>query len=111
MAAKDSFHYEVTKPPQDQRGDKLTTIKCHGSLTSENTSDFKVMVKSLIARGGRIVIDLGDLIYIDSAGLGALVGLKVSAMNQGHCQLEFVKLTPRTLELLRITRLTRILSS
>jgi len=86
-------------------------IKCHGRLTSENTRDLKALVKSLIARGGRIVLDFGDLIYIDSAGLGALVGLKVSALNQGNCQLEFVKMTPRILELLRITRLTRIFSS
>ena len=111
MAPLDSFRYEVEKSGEDQHGNKITTIKCHGRLMSENTSDLKALVKSLIARGGRIVIDLGDLIYIDSAGLGALVGLKVSAMNQGHCQLEFVKMTPRILELLRITRLTRIFSS
>ena len=110
MAAPGSFHYEVEKPPQDHRGNKVTTIKCHGRLMSGNTSDLKILVKSLIARGGHIVLDFGDLSYIDSAGLGALVSLKVSAINQGHCQLEFVKMTPRTLELLRITRLTRILS-
>ena len=45
------------------------------------------------------------------AGLGALVGLKVSAIKQGLCILEFANIPPRMLELLRITRLTELFSS
>jgi anti-anti-sigma regulatory factor len=48
---------------------------------------------------------------LDSSGLGALVGLKVSAINQGLCILEFANMTPRVMELLRITRLTQMFSS
>jgi anti-sigma B factor antagonist len=48
--------------------------------------------------------------YLDSSGLGALVGLKVSAVKQGYCMLEFVNMAPRIVELLRITNLTQILS-
>jgi hypothetical protein len=43
--------------------------------------------------------------------LGALVGLKVSAINQGYCVLELVNMMPRVLELLRITNLKQLFSS
>ena len=49
--------------------------------------------------------------HLDSSGLGILVGLKASAIRQGFCILEFVNLTPRILELLRITNLTQLFSS
>jgi anti-sigma B factor antagonist len=68
-------------------------------------------VKPVIPLGGRIVVDLSDVNYLDSSGLGALVGLKVSAINQGLCILEFANMTPRVMELLRITRLTQMFSS
>jgi anti-anti-sigma factor len=69
------------------------------------------VVRPLIPQGGRIVIDLADVNYLDSSGLGALVGLKASAVKQGLCILEFANMTPRVLELLRITRLTQMFSS
>jgi anti-anti-sigma regulatory factor len=47
---------------------------------------------------------------LDSSGLGALVGLRASAVNQGLCILEFANMTPRVLELLRLTRLTQMFS-
>lgn len=65
----------------------------------------------MIPLGGRIVIDLGDVNSLDSSGLGALVGLKASAIRQGLCILEFANITPRILELLRITHLTQMFSS
>ena len=111
MGPQGSFHYEVENLPDDQRGNKVTTVKCHGRLTSENANEIKEVVKPLIALGGRTIVDLGDLSFLDSSGLGALVGLKVSAIKQGLCILEFANIPPRMLELLRITRLTELFSS
>jgi anti-anti-sigma factor len=65
----------------------------------------------MIPLGGRIVIDLGDLNYLDSSGLGALVGLKVTAVKQGLVILEFVNMTPRVMELLRISNLVQTFAS
>jgi anti-sigma B factor antagonist len=56
------------------------------------------------------VIDLSDVNRIDSSGLGALVGLKISAIKQGLCILQFVNMTP-VLELMRMTNLAQLLSS
>ena len=57
------------------------------------------------------MIDLSDVNYLDSSGLGALVGLKASAIRQGLCILEFANMTPRVLELLRITNLMQLFTS
>jgi anti-anti-sigma factor len=111
MSPAGSLHYEVEKSGDDQQGNKVTTIKCHGKLVSENTAELKEAVKPLIAQGGRIVIDLKDVEYLDSSGLGALVGLKVSAIKQGMCILELEHATPRVLELLRASNLTQMFSS
>jgi len=109
MAPQGSFHYDVDKS-QDQDGNKVTTIKCHGRLVAENAGEMTQLVKPIIPLGGHIVIDLGDVTYLDSSGLGALVGLKVSAINQGFCILELVNMVPRVLELLRITNLKQLFS-
>lgn len=111
MASNGSFHYEVEKSADDQQGNKVTKISCHGRLVSENVGEMKELVRPLIPLGGRIVIDLSDLNYLDSSGLGALVALKVSAIKQGLCIVQFVNMTPRVLELLRMTNLAQILSS
>ena len=66
---------------------QVTTIKCHGELVSNTAGEIKEVVRPLILLGGRIIIDLGDVKHLDSAGLGALVGLKTSAINQGYAPL------------------------
>jgi anti-anti-sigma factor len=69
------------------------------------------VVKPLIPRGGRILLDLTDVEHLDSSGLGTLVGLKASAVNAGYCRLELVNISPRVADLLRITKLTQLFSS
>ena len=71
----------------------------------------KELVKPMIAQGGRIVLDFADLEYLDSSGLGALVGLKVSALHQGLVKLELENLSQRIKELLKMTNLLTLFSS
>jgi anti-anti-sigma factor len=114
MARDGSFHCELEKShdkDKDESGNQVTTIKCHGELVCGTADELKERVRPLIPLGGRIIIDLGDVKHLDSAGLGALVGLKVSAINQGPCVLELANMTPGVLELLRITHLTQLFSS
>jgi anti-anti-sigma factor len=109
MSPENSFHCEVEKlTDKDEAGNRVTVVMCHGRLVGVSVEQLKEVVKPLIADGGRVVIDLGDLEYLDSAGLGALVGLKVSAIRQGYCILELDHVTPRVLELLRLTHLTQM---
>lgn len=106
-----AFHYQIEEIRDEQRGYTVTTIKCHGKLTSENTDELRKTVQPLIQRGGRIALDFADLQYLDSSGLGAIVGLKVSAINRGLCVLELVNLTPRVKQLLSLTNLLQVFSS
>ena len=109
--ASNEFHCDVENPPDDQYGNKVTLVKCHGRLISDTAGDLKDLVKPLIPGGGRIVLDFSDVSFLDSSGLGALVGLKATAVKQGLCRLELVNMTPRILDLLRITSLTNLFSS
>ena len=95
----------------DEDGVKVTTVRCHGRLVNQTAGEVKDIVKPLIPEGGVIVIDLKDVTFMDSLGLGTLVGLKVSAIHAGYCTLNFENLTPRIQELLRLTNLTKLFSS
>jgi anti-anti-sigma factor len=103
------FSCEVESSVVD--GVKVTTVLCHGRLTSQTGGEVKELVKPLIAQGGVIEIDLTDVNVLDSSGLGTLVGLKVSALHEGYCTLKLVNLTPRVTELLKLTNLTQLFSS
>jgi anti-anti-sigma factor len=102
-------HFEVESSVE---GDlKVTAVKCHGRLVNQTVGELREIVKPLIAEGGSIVLDLTDVNFMDSLGLGTLVGLKVSALHQGYCTLTVVNLTPRVQELLKLTNLTKLFSS
>ena len=95
----------------DENGHRLVTVRCHGRLVNQTGGELREIVKPLIPQGGTIKIDLTDVNFMDSMGLGTLVGLKVSAVNEGYCTLTLVNLTPRIQELLRLTHLTSLFSS
>ncbi len=111
MSLEPTFRYKIEKSRDEELGVDVTTVHCHGRLTNDNASQIKEVVKPMIGRGGHIVIDLADLNYIDSSGLGALVGLKVSALKAGLCRLELANLTPRVKELLSLANLTKLFAS
>jgi anti-anti-sigma factor len=104
------FHYQIEET-RDARDYVTTTIKCQGKLISENADEIRKLVQPLLLAGGRTVLDFADLEYLDSAGLGAIVGLKVSAIKRGLCVLELVNLTPRVKKLLSMTNLLQLLTS
>lgn len=94
----------------EMRGDK-TTVRCHGRVVNETAHELRDIVKPLIPKYRIIVLDLTDITYVDSSGLGTLTGLKVSAALDAYCRLEFVNLSPRVQELLHITKLTSFFKS
>jgi anti-sigma B factor antagonist len=110
METTQGLQCEVVKTGDPDTG-RVITVTCHGRLVAGTTDVIKDTVKPLIADGGRIILDFGDVEFVDSMGLGALVGLKVSAINAGYCTLEFKNLSKRIQELLRITNLTELFHS
>lgn len=109
-ATGSAFHFEIEET-RDANDFKVTVVKCHGRLISDNADEIRKVVQPLIQQGGRIALDFADLDYLDSSGLGAIVGLKVSAINRGLCVLELRNLTPRVKQLLSITNLLQLFSS
>jgi anti-anti-sigma factor len=105
-----TFACEVEKSGDPTTG-RVARVICHGGLVNQTAGILKETVKPLIADGGRIILDFGDVNFVDSMGLGSLVGLKVSAIGAGYCTLEFEHLSPRVQELLRLTKLTDMFKS
>ena len=101
---------EVEKTEEVAAG-RVATVTCHGPLVAGTTDVLKATVKPLIADGGKIIVDVGDVQYIDSMGLGALVGLKISAIGAGYCTLQYENLSKKLQELISITHLTDLLKS
>jgi len=99
------FSYEI-----EMSGDK-TVIKCHGRVVAGTSDELKQLVKPLIPKCREIVLDLSDVDYVDSTGLGTLVGLKVSAASAAYCSLEFVNLSQRVKELFKLTKLGQLFGS
>jgi anti-anti-sigma factor len=102
LTAAGGFHYDLENS-QDKFSNRVTKINCHGRLANDTAGQLKDVVKQRIAEGGRILIDLADVQHLDSSGLGTLVGL-----NAGYCTLELVNLSPRSADLLRITKLKQL---
>jgi anti-anti-sigma factor len=105
-----TFSYEVEKSGDCAAG-QVAKVICHGSLVNQTSDDLKDAVKLLISDGGQITLDFKNVSFVDSLGLGTLVGLKVSAIGQGQCNLEIENLPPRVQELLKLTRLSELFNS
>ena len=82
-------------------------LRCSGRITSSTSDILRVKLRSLIPETKCVVLDLTDVNYVDSSGLGALVSVYVSAKRR-YCQLKLINLTQRLKKLFRITRLAAI---
>ncbi len=105
-----TFNYQIEET-KDENDFTVTVVRCQGRLISENAAEIRKVVQPLIQRGGRIALDFADLQFLDSSGLGAIVGLKVSAINRGLCVLELRNLTPRVRQLLTMSNLLQLFTS
>jgi len=76
--------------------------ECHGKLTLENTPALKDAVREKIGIHRRVIIDLKEVPLIDSSGLGAMVGLYVSARTRG-CTLQVANASEQIRQLFSMT--------
>lgn len=70
---------------------KPIVVRCHGKLVAGVSEILYSQVKPLVPHHKRIILDLKDLVRMDSMGLGALVRLYVSARHAG-CNIELMNL-------------------
>ncbi|MEK7408271.1 MAG: STAS domain-containing protein [Acidobacteriota bacterium] len=85
---------------------EVTVIDVSGRITlGEGTSILRDGIREQLAGGQRkILLNLGDVSYIDSSGIGELVSAYTSVTNQGG-SLKLLSLTKRVQDLLQITKL------
>jgi anti-sigma B factor antagonist len=77
-------------------------------ILGEGDLQIKDRIKGLLSDGQRkILLNLGDVSYIDSAGLGALISSYATVKREGG-QLKLVNLTKRVQDLLAITKLITV---
>lgn len=82
-------------------------------LDIEVAADFRAQLLSLIDQGNRhLVVDLKDVSFIDSSGLGALVSaLKTLKRTTDSGDVRLARLQPPVVSLLEIIRLNRVFTS
>jgi anti-sigma B factor antagonist len=93
----------------DPRGPATAVVQLSGKFDLVTSIDFKWQILDALATGRRfMVIDLGNVTFIDSSGLGALVaGLK--ATRQAGGDMRIARANEQALTVLRLTTLDRVL--
>jgi anti-sigma B factor antagonist len=88
---------------------EVTILDLKGKITlNEGDEVLKDKINSLIMQGKKkILLNLADVPYIDSAGLGEIVRTYTTVSRQGG-QLKLVNLTKRITDLLMITKLLTV---
>ena len=86
--------------------DGVTVLDLSGRITlGEGSVILRDTIRDLIGRGQkRILLNLGDVSYIDSSGIGELVSAFTTVRNQGD-ELKLLNLTKKVHDLLQITKL------
>ena len=88
--------------------DGIIVVDCAGRLVfGEETAALRDRVKALVAQESRIILNLAEVTYIDSGGLGTLVALYTTARNAGG-SIKLCRLTPRVGDLLQVTKLLTV---
>lgn len=84
-------------------------VRCCGELVAGVTDVLYREVRPLFPDTKRIVLDLKELTYLDSMGLGTILRLYVSAKSAG-CSLELANIGARVRQVLGITNLISVLT-
>ena len=88
-----------------QVGD-VTVVDAVGRITlGEGASTFRDSIRDLVASGNKkLLLNLAEISYIDSSGIGELVSGFTTVANQGGT-VKLLNLTKRVQDLLQITKL------
>jgi anti-sigma B factor antagonist len=101
-AAKPAAQLTLVTSTEGDAAGSFTRVRCTGKLIAPSTEILQAEFRSLLPGAKRIVLDLTDLSYMDSSGLGSIIGLYVSAKTAG-AKLEVINLSKRVRELFSVT--------
>ena len=96
----------MTMKASSRKVDGVTIVDLSGRITlGEGSVVLRDTVKELSTQGNKkILLNLGDVTYIDSSGIGELVSAYTSVRNAGG-ELKLLNLTKKVHDLLQITKL------
>jgi anti-sigma B factor antagonist len=86
--------------------DGVTIVDMSGRITlGEGSVVLRDTIRDLIAKGSKkVLLNLADVTYIDSSGIGELVSAFTAVRREGG-ELKLLKLTKKVHDLLQITKL------
>ena len=96
----------MTMKANTRQVDGITIVDLSGRITlGEGSVLLRDTVRDLISKGNKkILLNLGEVNYIDSSGIGELVSAFTTVRNQGG-ELKLLRLTKKVHDLLQITKL------
>ena len=86
--------------------DGVTVLDLSGRITlGEGSVQLRDAIRGLISKGVKnVLLNMGEVNYIDSSGLGELVSAFTTAKNQ-QAEVKLLKLTKKVHDLLQLTKL------
>lgn len=88
--------------------DGIVIVDCAGRIVfGEESALLRDTVKQILTETKKVVLNLSQISYIDSGGLGTLVALYTTARNTGG-SVKLANLTPRVGDLLQVTKLLTV---
>jgi anti-sigma B factor antagonist len=91
--------------------DDVIILHCTGRLVfGDETAAFRERIRNILLGTAQIVVNLSGIEYVDSGGLGTLVGTLASTRNR-HGEIKLVCPTKRVADLLLRTRLDTVFKS
>jgi len=106
----DRFHNEGLMQLSERRIGDVVVVDVSGKITLGDGSDqaLKDKMRSLVQQGHtRLLLNLGDVSYVDSAGLGEIVQ-SYATVNKNGGALKLLNVTKRLKDLLSITKLLTV---
>jgi anti-sigma B factor antagonist len=86
--------------------DGVTILDLNGRITlGEGSVQLRDAIRDLLSKGSKLILlNLAEVNYIDSSGIGELVSAYTTVRNQGG-ELKLLNLTKKVHDLLQITKL------
>ena len=90
-----------------ERDGDTAVVKCRGRLVLGTSEELYQAVKPLLPQSKTVVIDLAELTYVDSMGLGTLVRLYASSRQEG-CEFKLLHLGKQLRNVLKMANLLSV---
>jgi anti-sigma B factor antagonist len=95
---------------EPERKASETLVRATGRITSSTSATLETTLRDLVSESKRVVLDLTQVDYIDSSGLGALVSVYMHA-RRANCDLEIANPKQRLKDLFSRSGLAKVFTA